>query len=391
MITFDEAEKIVIQTARQLTTERVSLENSMGRILAEDVFSDIDMPPFDKSAMDGFACRREDLANELEVVETIQAGYTPDKTVGPGQCARIMTGSVVPNGADCVIMKEYVKTVTEKNIRFTGKDTKDNICKKGEDVCAGDIVLNKGVCIGPEHIAVMASAGCDKPLVSKRPKVGIMATGDELVEPGSKPGPSQIRNSNSYQLTSQVAESGSIATNYGVAGDTEAAIDTLLKKVVAENDVVIVSGGVSVGDFDFVGKILKQNDFDLLFERIAIKPGRPTLFGKSERNFCFGLPGNPVSTFIIFELMVKPFLYKLMGCDYQPITFIAPLAKSISRKKADRDLWRPVALTKDGEIAAAEYHGSAHINALCGACGLICMKAGVSEIKAGEKVIVRQI
>ena len=391
METFEKAYEIVMSSARQLPNERVSLEKSLGRVLAEDVASDMDMPPFDKSAMDGFACRRGDLDGELEVVETIAAGYMPTKSIGAKQCARIMTGGVVPEGADCVIMKEYVETVTEKTIRFIGRKTATNICKKGEDVRAGDIVLKKGTLVQPQQIAVLASVGRAEPVVSRKARVGVIATGDELVEPTARPGPSQIRNSNSFQLAAQVAKAGAEVTNYGVARDTAGDIDGMFKKALAESDVVLVSGGVSVGEFDLVPGILEDNGVKLLFEKIAVKPGKPTVFGISDSGYCFGLPGNPVSTFVLFELLVKPFLFKLAGCDYKAVTFFAPLAKTISRKKADRDFWMPVVLTETHEAAPAEYHGSAHVHALCEAEGLICIPSGVKEVVKGDIVRMRRI
>ena len=391
METFDKAYEIVIASATALPNERVGLADALGRILAEDIASDMDMPPFNKSAMDGFACRRRDLGNKLEVVETIAAGYTPKESIGPNQCASIMTGAVVPEGADCVIMKEYVEAVAENTVRFVAEKTADNICRKGEDVRAGDVVLHKGTRIGPQHIAVLASVGRAEPLVAKRPRVGVIATGNELVEPADKPGPSQIRNSNSFQLAAQVEKAGAVVTNYGIAKDTSGNIDGMLKRALDENDVVLVSGGVSVGDFDLVPGILKQNNVKLLFEKIAVKPGRPTVFGISEKGYCFGLPGNPVSTFVLFELLVKPFLFKLMGCDYKSAAFSAPLARTVLRKKPDRDSWMPVVLTESHEAAPVEYHGSAHINALCDAQGLICIPVGTKEIQRGTVVTVRQI
>lgn len=391
MIAFEKAYEAVMSAAMALPSERVSLDNALGRIIAKDVESDIDMPPFNKSAMDGFACRRSDLGGELTIVETIPAGYVPRESIGANECAKIMTGGVVPEGADCVIMKEYVETPTENAVRFVGAKTADNICRRGEDITAGEIVLRRGARIGPEQIAVLASVGRVEVQVCERAKVGVIATGDELVEPSSKPGPSQIRNSNSFQLAAQIESIGGIPRNYGIARDTTAEIDVAIKKGFEENDVVIVSGGVSVGDFDLVPGILRQNDVELLFERIAIKPGKPTVFGVSDKGYCFGLPGNPVSTFVLFELLVKPFLYKLMGCDYEAVSVRAALAGRICSRQTDRDLWMPVVFTQAGEAEPVEYHGSAHIGALCEAQGLICVPAGTAAIEKGTIVAVRLI
>jgi len=391
MLSFERAFKIVLSSAYLLGTERVDIAQATGRILADDVKSDTDMPPFNKSAMDGFACRREDLANELTIIETIPAGVPPKNVIGQNQCAKIMTGAVVPQGADCVIMVEFTETPGENTVRFTGKETADNICAKAEDIKAGQTVLSKGTLIKPQHIATLAAIGCANPCVAVRPKVGIMATGNELVAPAEKIRPSQIRDSNSFQLAGQVETVGAVTKNYGIVRDTRQAIDAAVKTAITENDVVLVSGGVSVGDFDFVPDILKQNGIELMFEKIAIKPGKPTVFGVSESVFCFGMPGHPVSGFVTCELLVKPFLYKLMGHNFTPLDIKVPLGTSISRKKAGRPSWIPVVITNEGTARPLEYHGSAHLNALCGADGLLCIPKGTAELKEGMMVSVRQI
>lgn len=402
MKSFAEAYDIVMNSVRQLGAQRVELGLALNRVLAEDVASDIDMPPFNKSLRDGFACRRADLTNDLTIVETIPAGAMPKKKIGKNQCAKIMTGAVVPKGADCVIMVEQTEALAHNSsrrsaepepgkIRFVGKDTDSNIAGKGEDVKRGDVVLRAGVLLKAQHIAVLASCGCARPLVTITPKVGVIATGDELVEPYQKSGACQIRNSNSFQLAAQVAGASAIPTNYGIAADTQAGIETAFKKAMAKNDVVIISGGVSVGDYDLVKEILRRNNVKLLFERVAVKPGRPTVFGVSDKAFCFGLPGNPVSGFVMFELLVKPFLYRMMGHDFKPACSRGQLEKAINRQDTERDLWLPVVCRENGNVAQVDYHGSAHINALGEADGLLCVPAGVTEIKEGTTVVVRQI
>jgi len=391
MLAFEEALRMVLSSARGLAGERVGIDHAANRVLAEDVKSDMDIPPFNKSAMDGYACRRADLGHELQVVETIPAGAIPAQSVGPNQCAKIMTGSVVPEGADCVVMKEFVETLTQDSIRFAGQRTADNICYKGEDVRAGQVVLSKGTLLKPHHIAVLASVGRTRPLVSKRPSVGIIATGSELVDPASRPEASQIRNSNSVQLAAQAEAMGVPATDYGIAEDTEAAIDAMFKKAAGQNDVVIISGGVSVGDFDLVPGILKQNNIELLFESIAVKPGKPSVFGVSDSVYVFGLPGNPMSTFVQFEVLIKPFLYKLMGRDYKCPDIRLPLAEPIERRRTERRVWFPVAITEAGAIRLIEYHGSAHISSLSHADGLISVDPGVARLEKGTLVQVRLI
>jgi len=391
MIPFEEAYEIVMSRARVLDIEDVGLHDALHRVLAEDVQSDMDMPPFDKSAMDGYACRRADLAHELTVIETIQAGTPPARSVGARQCAKIMTGAMLPGGADCVIMIEYAEQVRDGVVRFTGASTPDHICRKSEDIRLGEVVLRKGTRLGPHHIAVLATVGCVRPPVYRRARVGIIATGDELVEPCERPGPSQIRTSNSYQLYAQVLAADAMSTYYGIARDTESAINAALKRAMAENDVVLLSGGVSKGDFDFVPDIMRQNGIEILFDSIAMKPGKPTTFGVSPSIYCFGLPGNPVSTFIQCEILVKPFLYRLMGHDFRAPQSVLPLAAPVDLKRPERETWLPVRITADGCADPAEYHGSAHISALCRADGLIVIPAGAGVIEKGTLVHVRPL
>ncbi|MHC4266092.1 MAG: molybdopterin molybdotransferase MoeA [Planctomycetota bacterium] len=391
MIAFEQALDIVLEMVKPLDKERVDIKKSLNRILAEDVISDIEMPPFDKSAMDGFACRRADLANNLTIIETIPAGYVPKKKISKDKCAKIMTGAVVPEGTDCVIMVEYTESISDDQIRFTGESTADNICSRAEDVKKGDIVLAKGMRIKPQHIAVLAAVGCTEPLVSCQPKVGVIATGDELVEPNITPNFSQIRNSNSSQLSMQIINMGASAIYYGIASDEEQAIDSMLKKAVSETDVILLSGGVSMGDFDLVPKVLRQNKIELAFEKVAIKPGKPTVFGFSDESFFFGMPGNPVSTLIIFEIMVKPFLYKMMGHDFKPVMIQKKLSQTISRKRTERKSCIPVVFAENDKIKPIEYHGSAHIKAMCDADGIVEIPVGISEVKEGTIVDVRQI
>jgi molybdopterin molybdotransferase len=438
MIELKEALQIVLDAAQPLGAERVELRDALGRILAEDVAADMDMPPFDKATMDGYACRRADLGHPLTVIETIPAGRVPARAVGPNQCAKIMTGAAVPQEADCVVMIEQTEQVAsdrgegvpplrreailasfhpeathlasnvqgqdalatedkgkmpsprgEAAIRFTGSETADNIFRKATDVRAGQVVLPKGSRMSPQHVAVLASVGCVQPLVAQQPRVGVIATGDELVPPTTRPGPSQIRNSNGSQLTAQLGAMGLAARDYGIAKDVEGEIDAALKTALAENDVVMISAGVSVGDFDLVPAALRQNDVKLRFEKIAVKPGKPTVFGIWEQAYCFGLPGNPVSTFVVFELLVKPFLYKLMGHAYSPMQVQMRLDAAITRKDTDRQAWIPAKITSEQTVRPVEYHGAAHLLALCEADGLISMEIGVASIERGTPVPVR--
>ncbi|MCK5268525.1 MAG: molybdopterin molybdotransferase MoeA [Spirochaetes bacterium] len=391
MITFQEAYDRVIEEKLTLNTEQIPFQSALGRILAEDIVSDMDMPPFNKSAMDGYACRREDITNELSIIETIPAGHIPQREVKKNTCSKIMTGAVIPDGADCVIIIEKTTETSTDKIRFMDDNTSDNICIKGEDIKEGSIVINKNTIIKPQHIAVMASVGCVKPLVVSQPTVGIISTGSELVEPSEKAQGAKIRNSNAYQLAAQLKFMGIDAKNYGAVQDSDEAIYSVLKKAMDENQIVLLSGGVSMGDFDLVPGILKKLNLDIKFDRIAVKPGKPTTFASSENNIVFGLPGNPVSVFVIFELLVKPFIYHSMLYDYSPKIVPMVLTETISRKRTERQSFLPVAITKNTEVIPIPYHGSAHINAMCSSAGLISIPAGIKEIKKGQTIDVRQI
>ncbi|MDR4988769.1 MAG: molybdopterin molybdotransferase MoeA [Bacteroidales bacterium] len=389
MVSFEKALELILTDVRLMDTERVDFQESLHRVLAEDVYSDVDMPPFDKAAMDGFACRREDLEHELEVLETIAAGELATQSVGPRQCIKIMTGAKIPRGADTVIMVEHTEELTGSRIRFTAENTRANIAKKAEDVKQGDLVWCKGMPILPQHIAMFAAVGYTKPLVSKRPRVGILSTGDELVEPHLYPDEGKIRNSNGFQLAAQVKAAHCIPNYTGIVPDDEEATDQAIAKALAENDVVLLSGGVSMGDFDFVPKIMRKNHVDIRFQKVAVKPGRPTVFGRTGKAYIFGLPGNPVSSFINFETFVRPLLYEMMGHSYQARELLMPLAVDFKRKKADRREFLPVAVDKKGGVTPVQYHGSAHIHAVVMAQGLMNIPKGVFELKKGTLVHVR--
>ena len=396
MISFEEALSIVIDHAYPVSNERVPLQDSLNRILAENIYSDIDMPPFNKSAVDGFACRKDDISigaqnyEALKVVETIPAGASPEKSILPGQCSRIMTGAMVPEGANCVIMVEQTHELPENRIGYSRSTNSDNICYKGEDIKKDDLVLEKGILIKPQHIAVLASTGAVNPLVAKRVTIAILSTGDELVEPEIIPTNSKIRNSNAMQLMAQVLTTGGIANYFGIAHDNKISLTSKLEKAMKSNEIVILTGGVSMGDFDYVPEVMNNLGIKIIFKSIAIQPGRPTVFGKSGDTFIFGLPGNPVSSFVLFELLVKPFIFKIMGHDENPKLIPLPMGVNYSRINPARKSMIPVKII-NGEVHPLVYHGSAHINAYTEADGIISMEIGKTMIQKGEQVNVRQV
>ena len=391
MIAFEEALNIVLLSAKPLNTESVSLNQSLNRVLADDVFSDIDMPPFNRSAVDGYACRKADLNSTLTVIELIKAGKVPEKTIGEGQCSKIMTGAMVPEGADAVIMVEETDEVSEETIRFTGQRVAVNISYKAEDIRKGDKVLEEGVLIRPGQIAVLAAVGCTMPLVYKQPVVAVLSTGDELVEPDIFPEPSQIRNSNAAQLMAQITAMNAIPKYFGLVPDDEEQTRKSIEQALASADLVLLTGGVSMGDFDFIPGILQEQRVEILFNRIAVQPGKPTVFGLRDDKYVFGLPGNPVSSFVQFEMLVKPLLYALSGHTYRPVQFKLPLAVDYSRRNNQRLAFVPVTFLQSQGVTPVEYHGSAHIHAYVAADGIMRVPLGINHFKKGDLVDVRSL
>jgi len=389
MISFSDAYDIVLNSAFSTGTEQVSFAESLNRVLAEEVYADRDLPPFNRAAVDGYACRKTDLAAELTVKGIIKAGESPLFKIETGECCKIMTGAIVPDGADFVFMVEDSHELPDGRIKYKGDAPKNNISFKGEDIKAGQVVLKAGKIIQPQDIAVLASVGHVAVKVSCKPGAGIISTGDELVEPDEKPGPPEIRNSNAWQILAQVERAGGAGRYYGIAPDDEEATFRIIREAIAENEIVILTGGVSVGDYDFVQKVLKRAGVNIMFDQVKVQPGKPTTFGTYNKGVVFALPGNPVSCFVQFEVLVKPFMYKMCGADWKPLIFPVPIAVKYERKSASRAAWVPVTITDDFRAEPVEYHGSAHITAMPGAKGIVFMEAGQLTLEKDEKVMVR--
>jgi molybdopterin molybdotransferase len=388
---FEKAYEIVMNSAFETETETISFTCCLSRVLKADIISDMDMPPFNKATVDGFACRRVDLGAELELIEVIPAGNQPQKRVSEYQCSKIMTGAAIPEGADMVFMVEDSSVLTSGKVKFAGSSSKNNISPRGEDIRSGDIILEKGRFVKPQDIALMAMAGCTSVKVNKQPVVSVISSGNELVEPSDKPGLSQIRNTNSYQLMAQIERAGALGRYLGIVPDDEALTYSIIRQAISQSDVVLITGGVSMGDFDFVPSVLEKAGVKLLFSRINIQPGKPTTFGLHEKALVFGLPGNPVSSFIQFELLVRPLLCKMAGYQWNPVILNLPMEDSYSRKAVDRRGLVPVVITPEGKVSPVEYHGSAHISAFSRATGIISLPEGRKSVERGEIVSVRQI
>lgn len=391
MITTEEALKIIDGNISPLETEVIVSDNSLNRILAEPVYSDMNFPPFNKAIMDGYACRKIDLPQPLTVIEEIPAGKVPDSKVRAGQCAKIMTGAEVPEGADLVIMKEHVKILDNQQILFTGKKSDTNICFTGEDAKVGERLLERGTIIRPGHLALFAGVGRIEIRVYKKPSIAVISTGSEIVEPNVNPIRGQIRNSNGPQLTGQIHSMGLVADYMGIVRDVRDDISDKILSAIKDHHLLIISGGVSVGDYDYVPEILKELGFDLLITSISSKPGKHTIFAKKADRYVLGLPGNPVSSFIQFEVIGKALIYKLMGHQYKPLRFSVRISDDFERGKADRSEIIPVKINGRGEAELLSYHGSAHIQSLAYANGLMEIPAGTNRFNKGETVYVRPL
>ena len=391
MIDLESAGRIVLQEAFTPGTEYVYLTEAAGRILAEDITSDVDMPPFDKATVDGFACRRSDLGRPLRIISTIAAGQRSEVAGGEGSCFRIMTGAPVPDGCDMVFMKEDSELADADHVLCLSPASKDNIAYRSEDVRKGDLVLRMGRLILAQDISVMASVGKTAIRVGKRPRVSVLSTGDELVEPHRMPGPAEIRNSNASQLMVQVSRAGGLPHYCGIASDDEDETLSMVQDALKSSDILLITGGVSMGDFDFVPLIMEKTGIRILFSRVNVQPGKPTTFGVHPSCLVFGLPGNPVSAFIQFELLVRPLIAAMMGGSWKALTFRAKLLNDYTRRSAERLQMVPVRVMPGGFVDPVPYHGSAHISALRTADALISIAPGCKTLPAGTEIDVRQL
>ncbi|GJQ58511.1 MAG: molybdopterin molybdenumtransferase MoeA [Candidatus Scalindua sp. AMX11] len=398
MISVDKAIQIVLKKVKTLPSKNVPLQNAQGLCLAENIKADSDMPPFNRAAMDGYAVIAKNTTKtpvDLVVVENIRAGYNPKKTIRSGEAAKIMTGSVVPKGADSVIKVEETRPCDGKTgVRLLKTIKKGgNIAKKGEDLRAGKIVLRKGAKIRPPEIGILATVGADTVQVFSVPSVGIISTGDELVSVAKKPKPWQIRNSNSYSLAAQVRRTIGDVEILGIASDQKSKIRSLVQKGL-KKDILILSGGVSMGEFDLVGEVLKDLGITIFFEKVALRPGKPTVFGKIGEKVIFALPGNPVSTMVTFELFVRPCIKKMMGFTrYHNQILLAELEQSITMKKKRRE-YRPALLRyleNRWVVSPVDWHGSGDLFSTTKANSLLIIDEKVERFKVGDRVEVMLI
>lgn len=394
MISVEEAQKIILHEIKAMGLERVGLLQALGRILSEDVFSQRDLPPWDNSSMDGFAVRWQDvqggsrtIPKNLKILEEIPAGTLPKKRVVQGTASQIMTGAPLPEGANAVVMVEETQRQGNEVSIFGEVQDGENIRRRGENIRKGEMVLGRGTPIGPAGIGMLASVGRSFLTVFRVPRVAILATGNELVEVDGEITPEKIINSNSFSLAAQIGECGARYRLLGIARDTQEDVVSKLSQGL-DADLILVSGGVSVGSYDFVKQASQVLGADLKFWKVALKPGAPLAFGLLQGKPFFGLPGNPVSSMVTFELFVRPALLKMMGL---PSWFRTQLevvvGKDLSNDTGKTYLIRVMVERVGDQYVATPSgeQGSGILMSMVKANGLLILPEKQRKVNAGER------
>jgi molybdopterin molybdotransferase len=395
MLSFTDARQKVVEVITAMrphpSSEAVDLVRAAGRVLAARVVADRDYPPFDRSTRDGFALRSADAASAgvtLRRVGEIKAGSSYDRTLAAGECVQIMTGAPVPSGADAVAMIEFTKAdPAGERVTFERAATaRQNIVARGSEARAGEELLAVGTRLGYAEMALAAQVGSAQVQVTIPPRVAILSTGDEVVDVSAKPGPFQVRNGNGIALETLVAQAGGRPVQLGNAVDEVAALRRAIEKGL-EADVLLLSGGVSMGKYDLVEKVLADVGAEFFFDGVAIRPGRPAVFGRCQGKPVFGLPGNPVSTMVTFELFVVPALDLLSGAAARPLKISGARLAHAVREKGGLTHFLPARLDwVRGEpvVAAMAWQGSGDTVTLARANALLVIPAERPDWETGE-------
>jgi len=397
MITVAEARRIVLTRTEAGGGEKIDLLSALGRVIEEDIVASFNIPPWDNSAMDGYAVRFDDIREcsshtpvTLTVVEDLPAGDLPEKVIAPLQAARIMTGAPLPEGADTVVRQEDTDSQGNAVQVLIAPERGANIRKAGENVGKGDRVIPRGTVLRPAHIGLLASLARSYVSVYQVPKVAILSTGNEVADIDTEKDRSKIVNSNTYSIASQIKECGAIPMMLGIARDERTEITAKLRQGLSA-DVIVTTGGVSVGEYDFVMDALQELGAEQKFWKVAMRPGMPSAFGTIADKLLFGLPGNPVSCMVCFELFVRPALLKKMGHQhlFRPVVR-AKLAESVMTKKGLRFFVRVRLYYENGQLFASTTgdQGSGILKSMVQANGLMIVAEEREEVKAGEDVKV---
>jgi len=389
LLTIEEAQRLILERVRPLPAERVPLAEAGGRVLAEDAAAIVDLPPFPSSAMDGYAVRSAETPGTLPVVARIAAGRPAPRKLQAGEAMAIATGGVVPEGADAVIPFEYV--VERDNAVEIPEPVAPaaNVRPRGGDLRAGDTVVGRGVALGPAQLGALAAAGIAEVACAARPRASVVATGTELRSPGEELGPGEVYEANGLILAAQLRSAGALPERLAIVADDEDAHRETLGRGL-EADVLVTSGGVSVGPHDLVRRVEAELGVDEVFWRVAVKPGKPVSFGVRESTLVFGLPGNPVSSFVGFELFVRPAVLALQGHS-NPLPRFEPgrLAGALKRNEARDQLVRARTRSGDeGDLLLEPLTGQdSHMIARAAAAdALVLLPRGEGELPAGAAV-----
>ncbi|MDA3884215.1 MAG: molybdopterin molybdotransferase MoeA [Candidatus Delongbacteria bacterium] len=389
MIDFNIALELVGEIAQTLDSVTIPVVNSVGYILDEDIYSPLDMPPFIKSAMDGYAFKNElkdYTKNQLKNIGMVAAGDFFTGNVKSDECISIMTGAPLPDSTDTVIPIEN----TEKEGEFINFNknliTGANVCQKGEDISKGALILEKGILIKVSHIALLSSAGYKIIKVIRKPRIAILNTGSEIIEPGEELKAGQIYNSNGQMLQAMCNNLNYDADYIGIAEDTEETLKNAIKQGL-EYDILLISGGVSMGEFDLVPDMLKESGVEKVFHKVKIKPGKPLFFGQHSNGLVFGLPGNPLSNFVGFTLFVTTAVRKISSqSDIYPEFRTGTMTKEFKQRPGRRNFF-PATIEKNNDkyfITPVNSNGSADIMSLSKADGFLIAHENASVIKEGE-------
>ena len=380
LLGIDEALALVLTHAPRLPLEDVAIGAAAGRVLGEDALAVIDLPPFASSAMDGFAVRAADTPGQLTLVGRSAAGHPELRAVAAGEAVEISTGAVVPDGADAVVPVER----TSGDVVVEEVEPGDNVRPRGGDVRAGDVVVTAGSLLGPPQVSALAAAGVASVRCARRPRVAVLATGSELRAPGEPLALGQIYESNSVLISAQVQTAGAEATVFPVVADDPAATHAALEQAL-ELDVLITSGGVSVGPHDLVRATLAELGATEVFWRVAVKPGKPIAFAVRGETLVFGLPGNPVSSLVAFELFVRPALRALQGAREPAPEYLPGRLAGAVRRSADRD--ELVRARREGDqLEPLSGQDSHMIVRAAGANALVLIPRGEGELPQGAQV-----
>ena len=390
-LTFEQARETVLREVRRLRAVPEMEEGglrSAGRVLAEDVAADRDTPAVARSVRDGYAVRAIDLPGELDVIGEVRAGEKFKGSVGPGQAVEIMTGAPVPEGADAVEMVEYTRRNGARVTMDRVAEPHQFINPRGCEAAAGEVVLRAGTRLDYSAVALLAACGRPTVKVYKQPHVAILATGDEIVEAHEQPQEFQIRNSNAWSLAAQVARAGGLPCILPVARDTVEETRQLIEHGLRK-DLLLLSGGVSAGKHDVVEEALVQCGAEFYFDRVLIQPGQPLVFGRARERFFFGLPGNPSSTMVTFEIFARAALELIGGQEEAPLHMpFARLTREF-RHRAGLTRFLPARLSADGgEVTPVEWHGSGDIPAITRANAYLVADADRAEYPRGEWIRV---